>query len=178
MEAHFVNDPNRGCQCGEFEYRQWIRGRFLRMRKQDQQVHSVKHFLPGGKQLSPHSWELDGQGGLIYGKRHGQSNEDNDEYPLDRLHGCRYRGHDNPLIVIDANDKLVGLDLEFRGEVVHIDASTGQVTPLISKTWDVADTYVVSPEAGGMPPEETPFPPQRTGVRKGAIGHGNDDPEP
>jgi len=149
MEADFVNDPKRGCRCGEFQYRQWVRGRFLRMRQQDQQLQPVPHDLPEGKQLSPDSWELDGQledaEEFIYGRRSRQSNQTFDYYLPDRSNGCHYRGGDSPYIPIEAGDQQVGLDLKYRGEVVHTDASTGQETILISKNWEVEGTYIVRP---------------------------------
>jgi hypothetical protein len=176
MEADFMDDPNQGCVCGEFECRQWIRGRFLRKRWSDPAVQTVAHFLPGNRPLSATSWNLDGEGGLIYGRRREQANNDNDEYLLDRRTGCRYRGHDAPSIRIDANDELVGMDLEFRGEVVHM-AAGGARTSVVSSTWDVADVYLVRQTGGTPPGGSPPVQPKRTGTLKGAISYGDNDPD-
>jgi hypothetical protein len=176
MEADFMDDPNQGCVCGEFEYRQWIRGRFLRKRRSDLAVQTVRHFLPSRRELSATSWDLDGEGGLIYGRRDGQANQDNDEYSPDRQAGCRYRGREAPSIRIDANDELVGLDLEFRGEVVHR-AAGGPETTDVSNTWDVADVHLVRQTGGTPPGGSSPVQPERTGTLKGATSYGDDDPD-
>ena len=43
MEADFVDDPNQGCVCGEFKFRQLIRGRFYHKRPSDPAVQKAAY---------------------------------------------------------------------------------------------------------------------------------------
>jgi hypothetical protein len=178
MEVDLADDPARGCVPGQFEYRQLVRGRHYRRRRGQPAVQTVLHRLPDGSLLNPATWGLDGSDGALYGRRLGQANEDNDRYlPEPRLTGWEYRGHDEPGILIAADDDLVGLDLEFRGLVIYIDQATNSEMKLREAAWVVADVLIVSPAGGGPPPAGGAPTPPKTGLLKGTSGHA-DEPRP
>ncbi|HZS03173.1 MAG TPA: hypothetical protein VFE37_31000 [Chloroflexota bacterium] len=137
MEVDLDNTPP--CRCGDFEFRQYVAGRFFR-RPRGGVTQDVPHSLPKGKMLGP-TLELDGESGLIYGQRKYYRNRNADRYPGDRLTSCEYRGTDNPLICASPNDELVGFELEFRGVVIYTGGG-GQVD-VDERKWDIGDVTLL-----------------------------------
>ena len=129
------------CDCSQFEYRQFIRGHFLRNRGGVvTDLSGIFANEPSGN-LAPAFQEDQGltdAGDLVsYGHRGDENFVDpesryiNDRLADDHLNGCRYRNEDFPGATV--NDCQAGdvfdVDMSFRGEIQR------NRTPVESKQW-------------------------------------------
>jgi hypothetical protein len=115
----------RHCRCADYEYRQFIRGHWRRIRGGvTTDLGGTFSQFPGGAGL-PAAWQEDGNtaaAALNYGHR-AQTAEDINHYldntgAVDQANGCRYEGEDTP----GGPDAVVAGDvfdirLDFRGEI-------------------------------------------------------------
>jgi hypothetical protein len=113
------------CRCADYEYRQFIRGHWRRIRGGVvTDLAGTFSQFPGGAGL-PAAWQEDGNttaAALNYGHR-AQPDEDINHYldntgAVDQANGCRYEGEDTP----GGPDSVVAGDvfdirLDFRGEI-------------------------------------------------------------
>lgn len=151
FEARFSARGN----CGDWEYRQEIRGNAWAQRPGSPRVNLNHHFnlLPHGS-LDP-TWKEDGNttwAGINYGHRAQPGRaanpinryEDTNGAP-DQLGGCVYKGEDSPAVTDAAliSGDLLTLELEFAGGVYRRNAGTGRLDVVTRQTWTVNGTVPV-----------------------------------
>jgi len=150
FEARFSTRGN----CGEWEYRQEIRGNAWAQRPGSARVNLNHHFnlLPHGS-LDP-AWKEDGNTswpGKNYGHRAQPGRavnpinryEDTNGAP-NQLGGCVYKGEDSPAVTDAAliSGDLPTFELEFAGGIYRRNAA-GQLEIVTRQTWTVNGTVAV-----------------------------------
>ena len=151
LEARFSARGN----CGDWEYRQEIRGNAWAQRPGSARINLNHHFnlLPHGR-LDP-AWKEDGNtnwAGINYGHRAQPGRavdpinryEDANGAP-NQLSGCVYKGEDSPAVTdaaLISGDQLT-LELEFAGGIYRRNAATGQLDVVTRRTWTVNGTVAV-----------------------------------
>jgi hypothetical protein len=151
LEARFSARGN----CGDWEYRQEIRGNAWAQRPGLARVNLNHHFnlLPHGSLTA--AWEEDGNtnwAGINYDHRAQPGRamdpinryEDTNGAP-NQLGGCVYKGEDSPAVTdaaLVSGDQLT-LELEFAGGIYRRNAATGQLDVVTRRTWTVNGTVPV-----------------------------------
>ncbi len=142
------------CNCGEFEYRQFIAGVAMGWRgPNSQDLSGLFNLLPGGQ--LPITMQEDGNTtcpGIFYGHRSqagqnsttsqcGENQYRDDQGNPDQAQGCFYRGEDFPQIRVNGlqTGDLVDLQVQFRGEIRR----NGAVVQ--TKNWTTVDEQVTTP---------------------------------
>jgi hypothetical protein len=145
VEAHFSARGN----CGDWEYRQEIRGNAWARSRGSPRVNLNHHLnlLPHGS-LDP-NWKEDGNkswAGINYGHRAQPGRaadpinryEDTNGAPNQRG-GCVYKGEDSPAVTdaaLSRGDQMT-FELEFAGGIYRRNVGTGRLDLVTRQTWTV-----------------------------------------
>jgi hypothetical protein len=128
--------------CGCAEYRQFVRGSFIRNGKRSEfplpnpaggdSVPLLPRPVPGAADDNFREDGNENNGILFYGHRDAPADRTT-LYRADQRSGCRFEGIDSPLLNGDLGDRLE-VDLDFRGVIIDV-AAGGEI--IAEKRWCV-----------------------------------------
>jgi len=132
MVGNFDSHVPCTCSCGE--YRQYVRGKFT------SNGQPVAHSLGGGRTLHPVNFQEDGDvaAGTVYGHRSVLGTKS--EFKPDQAGGCRFEGADEPGIASSTTGTVLGIDLDFKGDLIDTCRSN---TAVASSAWNVAGSATI-----------------------------------
>ena len=127
-------DAHIPCNCSCGEYRQYVRGQFT------SNGHPVTHSLGGGRTLHPVNFQEDGDvaAGTVYGHRSVPGTKS--KFKTDQAGGCRFEGADEPGIASSTKGTVLGINLDFKGELIDTCRSNSAVA---SSAWNVAGSATI-----------------------------------